>query len=368
MRSEVKLILLGDAAHVNVQRWCQGLTKAGAEVHVLTFAGHVPQAAATHRLPAVPRLAKLRYFMTIPYVRRLIRTIRPEVVAAYYVTGYGTLAAWSGFHPLVQVTSGSDILLAPQHPILRHIVKFNLSRADLVTAWAPHMAQAARQVGVSDDRLFVLPRGIPARDFTSHHCPSPSKDETIRLICTRTLKLSYHIDILIYAVQILKERGISSSLTLAGSGPLREELLALTRQLGIEQQVFFAGFVSNEHLPALLAEHNVYISPVKSDGVSASLLEAMAVGLLPIVPDHPANQLWIKSGDNGLLLGDPSPKDVAQAVMQALVDVELRQRAWRENPDRVRARADFDHNSQVFVERFQQLVRKKSDAQQQRLI
>jgi glycosyltransferase involved in cell wall biosynthesis len=355
-KSILRLALLADAAHVNIQRWCEGLSQAGADIHILSFGSCVSEMNQTYRLPIPLLPGKLHYVAAVPYARRLIRLIRPHVLAAYYVTGYGTLGALAGYHPLVQVTSGSDVLLAPHNSLMRRLIRYNLSQADLVTAWAPHMAQAAQRLGAAEERILVLPRGIPFQHFASVHCSPPRNGDLVHIISTRSLKADYNLDLLLRAMRLLHESDVRFYLTLAGDGPHREELIALAQKLGLEHQVRFVGFVPNDELPLLLAQHNLYVSLVDSDGVSASLLEAMAVGLLPIVPDHPANRFWIKPGENGLLLDDLSPVAVAQAIGSAISNLSLRERAWQQNSDIVRNRADLYRNSEIFVERFWQLA------------
>jgi glycosyltransferase involved in cell wall biosynthesis len=296
----------------------------------------------------------------VPHVRRVLKSIKPHVLLSYYVTGYGTLGSLTGFHPIVQVTSGSDVLLVLRNPLLKRLVRFNLAQADLVTSWAPHMARAAQELGATEDRTLVLPRGIPFRHFANARRSSPRKNGFPRIISTRSLKSDYNLDLLLRALQVLRESGFSFSLTLAGDGPERSGLVALSRQLGLEHHVQFVGFVPNEKLPSVLAEHDLYVSLVDSDGVSASLLEAMAVGLLPIVPDHPANRTWIKPGKAGLLLDDLSPRGVARVIARALTDLPLRRQAWAENSEIVRNGADLYRNAELFVDRFRQLVAEHS--------
>jgi glycosyltransferase involved in cell wall biosynthesis len=218
------------------------------------------------------------------------------------------------------------------------------------------MADAASRLGVDDERMLVLPRGIPVREFADVHCSLPGRNDVGRIISTRTLKGQYNVELILRAMGILKTNGIAFSLTLAGDGPERKKLVALTREFGLENQVRLPGFVPNEQLPRLLAEHNVYLSLVDSDGVSASLLEAMVVGLLPIVPNHAANRRWIGSGQNGVLLDDLSPGNVANAVAMAIADLPLRRKAWEQNAQIVRNHADLYSNAELFVERFRQLA------------
>ncbi len=355
-RPLLRLVLLADAAHVNIQRWCEGLSQADVDIHVLSFTACPSEAMRTHRLPFRQLPGKLYYVGAVPYVRRLMDIIQPHVVVAYYVTGYGTLGALAGYQPLVQVTSGSDVLLAPHNPFMRRLVRFNLSRADLVTTWAPHMADAVKQLGVAEERLLVLPRGIPLQRFAGQRCIQPSNEDFARIISTRSLRTDYNLDLLLKAAHLLYDNGVTFSLTIAGDGPRREKLVALARRLGVWPWVQFAGFVPHDQLPTMLAQHNLYISLIDSDGTSASLLEAMATGLFPIVPNHPANRHWIEHRKNGWLLDDLSPSAVAQAIRKSISDLSLRQRAWQQNLEIVCDRADLYRNSETFGEHFRRLA------------
>jgi glycosyltransferase involved in cell wall biosynthesis len=161
---------------------------------------------------------------------------------------------------------------------------------------------------------------------------------------------------LLDAARLLRESGVAFHLTIAGDGPQRGELVALAERYGLRDHVTFAGFVPNHDLPPLLAQHHLYVSMVPSDGVSASLLEAMAAGLYPVVPDHPANRLWIEADQNGALLADLQPEAVARTLRDVIADVSLRGAAWEQNPSIVAARADLYYNSRIFVGRFRQLA------------
>lgn len=353
----LRVALLADAGHVNCHQWCEGLRQAGADVHVLSFRGGNCAGSKVYRISSLPFSSKLNYIYSAGSVGSLLRQIRPDVVAAYYVTGYGTLARLARCRPLVQVTSGSDILRAPRSPLMRTLLRFNLKDADLVTAWAPHMAEAARELGVVEKKLFVLPRGIPLHSFSGIRSSHPRRDDTPSAVTTRSLKAGYNTDVLIESINVLKSKGTVASLTIAGEGPEREELVKQCDHLRLQRLIHFAGFVDNNRLAQLLAQHNLYLSVPDSDGVSASLLEAMAVGLLPIVPDGPSSRNWIENGVNGLLLDRSSPHAVAEAIQLAMRDLALRERAWRMNPKIVESRADLYRNSRIFVEKFKELAR-----------
>ncbi len=352
----IRLALLADAGHVNIQRWCEGLSEAGGDIHVLSFNDGPPGIGHVHQLGPSKIPGKSRYIASVPRVRRILDEIDPHVVVAYYVTGYGLLGALAGYHPLVQVTSGSDVLLAPRNPFMKWLLRFNLSKADLVTAWAPHMARAAQDLGVPDDRILVLPRGIPSHRFSSARRAASTATDPIKIICTRSLKEGYRLDLLCHAMSILQDGGVNFKLTIAGDGPLRSELMSLVTSLRLNERVCFAGFVLNDDLPELLAQHDIYVSLVDSDGVSASLLEVMAVGLTPILPDNPANRFWITSGENGALLSDLEPRTVARAILDVCANPQLRRCAWEQNSGRVARDGDLYRNSAKYIEHFRRLT------------
>ena len=91
----------------------------------------------------------------------MVAALEPDLLIGYFVTGYGTLSAFNGFHPLVQITSGEDVLTSHANPLFRPLIKHNLHKADLVIAWAPHMAQARRALGIPDQKLFTAMCPLP---------------------------------------------------------------------------------------------------------------------------------------------------------------------------------------------------------------
>ena len=122
------------------------------------------------------------------------------------------------------------------------------------------------------------------------------------------------------------------------------------------ERISFAGAVANTELPALLRAHSFYASAVPTDGVSASLLEAMACGCFPIVVDNDANRDWVTDGETGRLLTDPSPEAFAAALAAAWQDSSSRERARRTNLAVVRERANLDTNMRTIEERYAALV------------
>lgn len=346
----MKLAVVGDAASVNVQRWCEGLADAGAAVEVISFAPAWRDDIPVRQLPTGRRLGRARYLMFGPLVRHVVARMAPDVVVGYFATGYGTLARLGARRPLVQVTAGDDVLITPRSTLARRMATRNLQSADLVIAWAPHMADAIRRFGVPDDRILIQARGIPLEGYPRVATPTPPGP---RVVVTRSLRPEYRHDAILRAVALVEDPALT--LTVVGDGPLLSRLRTLAADLGIDGRVHFLGRVPNAALPGTLLAHDVYVSASESDGLSASLLEAMAAGLVPVVVDNPANASLVEHGVNGLLASGAS-EHLASALARAATDAALRTSAARINLERVRERGDLRRNAELFLERFRQLT------------
>ncbi len=88
------------------------------------------------------------------------------------------------------------------------------------------------------------------------------------------------IDFLLKAYARAREKLSSAIIVLFGTGPEESNLKRLTRELGIEDKVFFLGFLDNAR--AYLKAFDVYTIPSRKEGLPYSLLEAGAAGL-PVV-------------------------------------------------------------------------------------
>jgi len=141
--------------------------------------------------------------------------------------------------------------------------------------------------------------------------------------------------------------------TLSGG---QQQMLALARALLNDNVVLLVDEPTKGLAPRVVSEvasalaaHSVYVSTSPSDGVSASLLEAMACGVFPVVVDNPSNREWVEHGINGLLhSGDVG--GLATHLARALSDHDLRRGARTGNLALVERRGDLRRNSATIAE------------------
>jgi glycosyltransferase involved in cell wall biosynthesis len=78
----------------------------------------------------------------------------------------------------------------------------------------------------------------------------------------------------------------------------------------------------------------------------------MACGAFPIVTDIPANREWVNSGENGILFNSRDWNSLADAIVRALHDPGLRNRAAKMNWEIVQQRASWQNNMTMMEQQY----------------
>lgn len=102
------------------------------------------------------------------------------------------------------------------------------------------------------------------------------------LIAIGTLEPRKNQAFLLHVLARAKSRGLLCTLTLVGHGPDHAMLVALARQLGLQEQVTFAGFQKNA--VRLIHQHRVLVHAAFMENMPISLIEALAVGRPILAP------------------------------------------------------------------------------------
>ena len=345
-----RIAFFGDLSYVGASEWVGFLsTVADFDVHVLVFPEDrrdLP-GVTVHTLPGGPSGGKGRYLTCVPALRRLVRRVAPDVLIAYRVVSFGFSASMTGFHPLVLAAQGQFIAPRTGPYFLRLFARHAVRRADLIHSWAPPMTASLVALGADPARILTLTRGVDERRFHFGGEPPPP----LTLVTTRQLEPYYNVPTLLKAVKRVSA-ACPVRFLIAGEGGARRDLEAAARDLGLGEVVTFLGSVSRERLPDLLRSAHLYVSAVPSDGTSASLLEAMAAGVVPIVTDNESNRHWIADGEGGRLVPAFDERAYAEAIVRGWEAPEWRRQVRTANRAAVEARASWTRNMAFFAEAY----------------
>jgi len=348
------MLLLGDARQVHLRRWGDYFAARGYDVLTASLE---PATGFPTRFIHIPVPGFLpdaaRYPLACVKLRRIMADFNPTVVSAHFVPNYGMMAALVCRSPWVLSTWGSDIMSVPEKSAFhRWRTQFVLDRAPWVTSDAQVLTEKIRSFGYAAERILTFPYGVDTAAFA----PGAPPDQPGPLILSnRKLESLYRIDVIVDAFAAVREALPDAALTIAGDGGEKTRLVERAGTSTAVARIRFIGDVTHERMPALLREHHIYVSTSPADTTSVSLLEAMAVGLFPIVTDIPANREWITDGENGRLVPPGEATKLAVAVIDAWRDSELRVRASARNREIIATRGRWTESMKAVHELFDRL-------------
>lgn len=161
----------------------------------------------------------------------------------------------------------------------------------------------ARHVGIPLSRIEVLYNGVDVSHFSANADRHAMRQELRvganefvvgsvgRLVAVKNYAL------LLRAVAAMAQKQIH--IVLVGDGPERSNLQALAVELGIADRVHLLGH--RDDVSSLLGVMDIFVLPSLSEGMSNTLLEAMARGVPPVVSDVGGNGEIVQDGLNGLV-------------------------------------------------------------------
>lgn len=247
------------------------------------------------------------------HLRELSRRVDAGAVLALYGGRQATMAWLSGIRPYLVYVVGSDVLRTGG--LRRSLQRQALGRATRVLANGQALAAETRGLAPCTP-VEALYLGIDLHRFK----PSPARRRGPRLVCSRVFDRVYDNACIVRALASLVEWPDGLQMTFLSSGPLLSETRDLAdRLLPPERRaaVRFLGGATDAELLSALHDSTFYLSAAHSDGASASLMEAMATGLLPIVSDTPANREWLVPQQSALLFPPGDHAALARALSAA---------------------------------------------------
>jgi glycosyltransferase involved in cell wall biosynthesis len=167
--------------------------------------------------------------------------------------------------------------------------------------------------GVAATQVRTLWNGI---DLTRFAYRGPSVDGS--LVTVARLSPEKDLGNLLHAAKLVADASHDLRFEIAGDGPCRDPLLQLRRELNLANQVIFHGEVRD--IPALLARARLFVLPSLSEGISLTLLEAMARGLPLVATKVGGNPEVVEDGVTGLLVPPGDSHALAQAIRTLLAD------------------------------------------------
>lgn len=229
------------------------------------------------------------------------------------------IRAWP--RPAVVSFHGADVMVDLEKPAYRTATKQMLEAVRLVLVRSESLGRTLVNFGVPAEKIRLQRTGIPIEEIAFRPRVWPERGawkflQACRLIEKKGLRVSLGA----FAKFAAKHSG--ATFTIAGEGPLRNELGSLAAELGVADKVFFPGFVSQTQLRELFYQSHIFLHPSErggdgnQEGVPNSMLEAMASGLPVFATEHGGIPEAIENGTSGILVAEGDEQALTRALFE----------------------------------------------------
>ena len=260
----------------------------------------------------------------------------PAAVLAYLASGHQG--------PLVVTYHSDTVKQKVLGRMFEPLLNAALRKSAAIIATSPNYLATSQVLQAFRDRCHVIPYGIETAQF--EQC-APEAVRSIRerygerlVISVGRLVYYKGFDVLIRAMAAVRGK-----LLIVGDGPLRGELQSLAAQLGVTDQVVFAGEINNAGVTPYYHAADLFAlaSVARSEAFGIVQIEAMAAGL-PVVNTSLDSGVPFVSldGQTGLTVPPGDPRALAAAINRLLDDPGLRQSLGQAGVRRARQEFSLD--------------------------
>jgi glycosyltransferase involved in cell wall biosynthesis len=301
------LARMGHATHLVGRRdapLLQAMQDSGASVHTLSPAGEADP-FALHRLA------------------RLLRDVRPDLIAAHEAHAWGLAA-------LARGAAGSRAALVYHRRIDRPLrggwlAGWKLRRTARFLCVSEAIGEILAAQGIPRERIRVVHSGTPgyarvpgAREELRHEL-ALTADTIILGSIGGLIPHKGHAVLLTAFAQIATEVR-NAILVLVGEGPLRDSLRRQTESLGLTQRVHLLG--ERRDLDRLLSAMDLLVHPSLTEGLGTTLLDANSLAVPVVATRTGGIPEIVRDGATGGLVTPGDPRSLAEGILSALRESE----------------------------------------------
>jgi glycosyltransferase involved in cell wall biosynthesis len=265
-----------------------------------------------------------------PVIRRLCRTHRYDALHVFFSLPTGAVLPFvdAGDLPVVVSLRGSDVpgydphnrMLQRFHRLTLPLTRWIWRRADRVVAPSERLGRLALNT-MPDMAYAVIHNGVDLQRFQPATPRRAPRVDRVRCLAVARLVEAKGLTDLLGALALL-ERG-RFELEIVGTGPDEASLRRLTTQLGLDDEVRFAGALSPEQVAERYRQADLFTLAPREESFGTVFAEALASGL-PVVGSRIGGTTeFVEHGRNGLLVPPRDPAALATAI-QELADAPAR--------------------------------------------
>lgn len=322
----MKIAMLAQGGSVHTERWCEGLSKRGYQIHLITNNRTINPDSAI-KTTYLPGKTSLSYFLNIARISKIIEDISPDIVHVHYATGFALWGIAQKSAPLVVSVWGTDVSDAQRKKLtVSPITKRALRKARAVTSSSNFLLNKTIELEPSvAGKIEYIP-------FSVDYNPELKKDKEesennqIKFIFAKLFIPNYAPEMVLRAYAQAKPKMPPSKLKMIGGGQQKEFLELLAENLNIDDSVSIEGLVEKNIASEQIADSDIMLMPSYQEAFGVAALEAAAYGLPVIATNVGGIPEIVRDGINGILIEPGNMNQLSDAMIKLANDEDMRRK------------------------------------------
>ena len=268
---------------------------------------------------------------------------------------YGALVGFILRIPVIHTKHGRNYPADRKKIWLNRISSFLTNRIVAVSRDAADICRSVEKIPAS--KVTVILNGIDTAKFYPKEKIHAAKTGKVLIGIVARLSVEKDHQTLLLAYKLLAEKTAGFHLNIIGDGLLREDLERMVRQLGIESIVSFCGMCHD--IPGHLRNLDIFVLSSTTEGISLTLLEAMATSLPVVATDVGGNPEVVIDGETGFIVPPKNPREMADKLLRLITDENLRRQMGEKARKRVEEHFGIKETVRQYQELYNCLMRKR---------
>ena len=239
-----------------------------------------------------------------------------------------------------------------------------INRAAGIFPVSHYGAKLIRSFGLSQKNIHVVPNGVDPRRFKPD-VRSNDRGLPKRILTVARLDLHKGHDRVLEALGLIKSKGLEFEYIIVGEGDEERRLRQISKELGLVNEVIFAGHIPDRELPGVYASADIFVMASREipgrldliEGFGIAFLEASASGLPVIAGRSGGVADAVRKGQTGLLVNPEDPKEIAEALHLLLTSPDLCRRLGSEGRQWTMCQMNWENAAKRLLDKMQRLDR-----------
>ncbi len=266
-----------------------------------------------------------------------VRRERPDIVhlnsafdsrALLRDTGYAFLAPLLGTRLFVKYHGSSKILAERSSGLKRKLIDYVFRQASFVGVLSSEERGNFIRGGHPAEKIVVVKNAVNVDRFSGPR--SQTSGPCRVLFMARFIPSKGLLDV-IRAMRIIVDRGVPVQLLCVGDGKEREAATTMVHALGLNDVVSFVGYVPEPQTTEYYLSADILVMPTRSEGFSMTIFQAVASGMPVVTTKIRAAADYLREPDNCLWIEPGDEHNLAERLIELLVQPALRSRMGTNN-------------------------------------